>query len=114
MTSHCAHGAASVPAKGVGRGCARKLPLAASASGGTCAGPGEPEGLHPRDHVGQRQAPGVPAPVRVAASDQLSRSTGSAVRSLCGIVKLRLMAVFDAQHGGFTAGSSPASWGSID
>ena len=53
MTSHCAHGAASVPAKGVGRGCARKLPLAASASGGTCAGPGEPEGLHPRDHVGQ-------------------------------------------------------------
>ena len=39
MTSHFAHGAASVPAKGVGRGCARKLPLAASASGGSCAGP---------------------------------------------------------------------------
>ena len=39
MTSHFAHGAASVPAKGVGRGCARKLPLAASASGCSCAGP---------------------------------------------------------------------------
>ena len=31
-----------------------------------------------------------------------------------GIVKLRPMAVFDAQHGGFTTGSSPTSWGSID
>ena len=31
-----------------------------------------------------------------------------------GIVKLRLTAVSDPQHGGFTAGSSPASWGSID
>ena len=33
---------------------------------------------------------------------------------LDGIVKLRPMAVFDAQHGGFTTGSSPTSWGSID
>ena len=31
-----------------------------------------------------------------------------------GIVKLRLTAVSDPQHGGFTAGSSPASWGSSD
>ena len=31
-----------------------------------------------------------------------------------GIVKLKLTAVFDAQHGGFTTGWSPASWGSID
>ena len=34
--------------------------------------------------------------------------------SLRGIVKLRLTAVSDAQHGGFTTGSSPASWGLID
>ena len=31
-----------------------------------------------------------------------------------GIVKLKLTAVFDAQHGGFTTGWSPASWGLID
>ena len=31
-----------------------------------------------------------------------------------GIVKLRLRAVFDAQHGGFETGWSPISWGSID
>ena len=31
-----------------------------------------------------------------------------------GLVKLRPTAVVGAQHGGFTAGSSPASWGSID
>ena len=31
-----------------------------------------------------------------------------------GIVKLRLTAVFDAQHGGFETGWSPISWGSID
>ena len=31
-----------------------------------------------------------------------------------GRVKLRPTAVVGAQHGGFTAGSSPASWGSID
>ena len=31
-----------------------------------------------------------------------------------GIVKLRLTAVSDPQHGGFTAGSSPVSWGSVD
>ena len=31
-----------------------------------------------------------------------------------GIVKLRLTAVSDPQHGGFTAGSSPVSWGSLD
>ena len=30
-----------------------------------------------------------------------------------GIVKLRLTAVFDAQHGGFETGWSPISWGSI-
>ena len=29
-------------------------------------------------------------------------------------VKLKLTAVFDAQHGGFTTGWSPVSWGSID
>ena len=31
-----------------------------------------------------------------------------------GIVKLKLTAVFDAQHGGFMTGWSPVSWGSID
>ena len=31
-----------------------------------------------------------------------------------GTVKLRLTAVSDAQHGGFTTGSSPPSWGLID
>ena len=31
-----------------------------------------------------------------------------------GIVKLRLTAVSDPQHGGFTADSSPVSWGSLD
>ena len=31
-----------------------------------------------------------------------------------GIVKLRLTAVSDPQHGGFRDGSSPVSWGSID
>ena len=29
-------------------------------------------------------------------------------------VKLRLTAVSDPQHGGFTTGWSPVSWGSID
>ena len=29
-------------------------------------------------------------------------------------VKLGLTAVFDAQHGGFATGWSPASWGLID
>ena len=29
-------------------------------------------------------------------------------------VKLRLPAVFDAQHGGFATGWGPVSWGSID
>ena len=33
---------------------------------------------------------------------------------LDGIVKLRLAAVFDAQHGGFATDWSPVSWGSID
>ena len=31
-----------------------------------------------------------------------------------GIVKLRLTAVSDAQHAGFTTGLSPVSWGAID
>ena len=35
-------------------------------------------------------------------------------RILNGIVKLRLTAVSDPQRGGFTVGSSPVSWGSID
>ena len=39
----------------------------------------------------------------------ISRSSPSG-----GIVKLRLTAVFDAQHGGFETGWSPISWGSID
>ena len=30
------------------------------------------------------------------------------------LVKLRLTAVFDAQHGGFATGWSPVSWGLID
>ena len=36
------------------------------------------------------------------------------ISSRDGIVKLRLAAVFDAQHGGFATGWSPVSWGSID
>ena len=51
MTSHFAHGAASVPAKGVGRGCARKLPLAASASGCSCAGPAQTSGPIPGERA---------------------------------------------------------------
>ena len=39
---------------------------------------------------------------------------GVLVGTLDGIVKLRPTVVFDAQHGGFTAGSSPVSWGSIN
>ena len=35
-------------------------------------------------------------------------------KSRAGIVKLKLTAVFDAQHGGFTTGWSPVSWGSLD
>ena len=35
-------------------------------------------------------------------------------RARSGIVKLRLAAVFDTQHGGFATGWSPVSWGSID
>ena len=38
----------------------------------------------------------------------------SLVRRPIGNVKLRLTAVSDPQHGGFTAGSSPVSCGSID
>ena len=34
--------------------------------------------------------------------------------TLAGIVKLRLPAGFDAQHGGFATGWGPVSWGSID
>ena len=34
-------------------------------------------------------------------------------RRQSGIVKLKLTAVFDAQHGGFETGWSPISWGSI-
>ena len=41
-------------------------------------------------------------------------SVGSGRHLHRGIVKLKLTAVFDAQHGGFTTGWSPASWGSID
>ena len=29
-------------------------------------------------------------------------------------VKLRPTAILDAQHGGFTTGSSPVSWGALD
>ena len=39
-----------------------------------------------------------------------SRSPARADRQFRGIVKLRPTTVFDAQHGGFTAGSSPVSW----
>ena len=46
-------------------------------------------------------------------SSRCADSTGSP-RPATGIVKLRLMAVFDAQHGGFETGWSPISWGSID
>ena len=43
-----------------------------------------------------------------------SRSPARADRQFRGIVKLRPTTVLDAQHGGFTAGSSPVSWRSID
>ena len=43
------------------------------------------------------------------------RRHGDVIRGVrAGIVKLRLAAVFDAQHGGFATGWSPVSWGSID
>ena len=42
------------------------------------------------------------------------RYVGRVLGSVEGIVKLRPTAVLDAQHGGFTAGWSPVSWGSID
>ena len=41
-------------------------------------------------------------------------STSSVTSAPGGIVKLGLTAVFDAQHGGFTTGWSPVSWGLID
>ena len=51
----------------------------------------------------------------LASGPAASRPAGDVVdRRLVGIVKLRPTAVLDAQHGGFTAGSSPVSWGSID
>ena len=40
------------------------------------------------------------------------RSNGS--QDVAGYCQLRLTAVSDPQHGGFTAGSSPVSWGSSD
>ena len=43
-----------------------------------------------------------------------TRDLGLKLKRRQGIVKLRLTAVSDPQHGGFTAGSSPVSWGSID
>ena len=42
------------------------------------------------------------------------RSACSSHATKKGMVKLRLAAVSDAQHGGFATGWSPASWGSID
>ncbi len=39
---------------------------------------------------------------------------GTCARPMDGIVKLRLTAVSDAQHGGFATGSSRVSWGSVD
>ena len=43
------------------------------------------------------------------------RRHGDVIRGVrAGIVKLRLAAVFDAQHGGFATGWSPVSWGAID
>ena len=44
---------------------------------------------------------------------QCHRAT-SAGSGMMLTVKLRLAAVFDAQHGGFATGWSPVSWGSID
>ena len=35
-------------------------------------------------------------------------------KSRAGIVKLKLTAVFDVQHGGFTTGWNPVSWGALD
>ena len=40
--------------------------------------------------------------------------TGSRISGTEGIVKLRLPAALDAQHGGFSTGWSPVYWGSID
>ena len=43
-----------------------------------------------------------------------SWTTATLDTPFAGIVKLRLTAVVDAQHGGFATSSSPVSWGSID
>ena len=57
---------------------------------------------------GHRQLPRVPHTRRPTPQRPGSGTTRE------GIVKLRLTAVFDAQHGGFETGWSPISWGSID
>ena len=48
-----------------------------------------------------------------AGTHQCHRAT-SAGSGMMLTVKLRLMAVFDSQHGGFATGWSPVSWGSIN
>ena len=50
----------------------------------------------------------------VRAHGVLSDHYNPVTKKLAGIVKLRLTAVFDAQHGGFATGWSSVSWGLID
>ena len=59
---------------------------------------------------------GCPPQERSASRKTPSWRSGSVrtPRTKSGTVKLRLPAVFDAQHGGFATGLSPVSWGSID
>ena len=59
-----------------------------------------------------RSPPGALQRTDPAKSD-VSVSGNAWSMSQAGIVKLRLTAVFDAQHGGFETGWSPISWGSI-
>ena len=64
-------------------------------------------------------APIAPGPIMGGVADPWPRCSGSWTTAtldtpFAGIVKLRLTAVVDAQHGGFATSSSPVSWGSID
>ena len=64
-------------------------------------------GLVPRPAAARRHWNRIPLRVR-------HRVVEATRVQVDGIIKLKLTAVVDAQHGGFTTGWSPASWGSID
>ena len=76
-------------------------------------------GQHGRYRTNVWQYPGVNTRRAGRMADLAQHPTVKPVQLIAdalrdGIVKLRLTAVSDPQHDGFTAGSSPVSWGSID